>query len=426
MRNANSILKALLALLMCLIVSAPAEAQRRGQQPAEEVLFPNALREEPKIKPVNRLQRQLKAVYDNSLEEDKQAETEAGGKQLLASSQAGPYEKALVNQLLAQVELGRDDPGRDNYLAAIAYYQAALESGGLTNNQYFPVMQNVAQLQFQEEDYSGAIETFSRYMQESQTETAQLLSLRGNAYYRMENYEQAAADLRKAMGLQDTPDSAVSQMLMASLFELGRNEEAASVAAELLQKEPQNANLVRNLSAIYVNGDQIDKAIEVLADGLQRGVTAEQRDYIELSKMYRYAEQDVKAAELMVSGLSSGVVEPSLEIYRALGEAYYFSENIAQASEAFGKADEFATDGEMALNHARTLAELERWADTKAAANRAISKGVKRPGDAYVILGAAEFGLNNQPAGLAAYREAAKYPETKAMAEAYLRQTSRR
>jgi tetratricopeptide (TPR) repeat protein len=79
----------------------------------------------------------------------------------------------------------------------------------------------------------------------------------------------------------------------------------------------------------------------------------------------------------------------------------------------------------MALNQARALAELERWSETKAAANQAITKGVKRPGDAYVILGAAEFGLNNQPAALAAYREAAKYPETKTMAETYLRQVNR-
>jgi tetratricopeptide (TPR) repeat protein len=142
--------------------------------------------------------------------------------------------------------------------------------------------------------------------------------------------------------------------------------------------------------------------------------------------MYRYAEQDAQAAELLTRGLESGVVKPSFEIYRGLGESYYFSENIAQAADAFGKADELAADGEMALNHARALAELERWSETKAAANRAISKGVKRPGDAYVILGAAEFGLNNQAGAINAYREAAKYPETKAMAEAYLRQTSRR
>ncbi|MFN7782418.1 MAG: tetratricopeptide repeat protein [Lysobacterales bacterium] len=420
MRTSHFMLKTSLFLALGLGLIATADAQRRGKQAEEEVLYPNATREEPEVKPVSRLQRQLKQLFDLSQEEGKEAQTEEAAKSLLAAAAAGPYEKSLANQLLAQIELDRD-----NYPGAIDYFQAALEAGGLKNNQYFQILQNVGQLQFQEELYSEAAATFTRLLEETRAESAQIYALRGNCYYRMEQYEQAVTDLRKAISLQEKPETTVSQLLMGSLFELGRAGEAAEIAAGLLASDPQNVNLIRNLAAIYVNADEIGKAVETMEDGINRGVLTEERDYIELSKMYRYAEQDLKAAELIARAVEEGKVQPTLEIYRGLGEAYYFSENIAQAAEAFGKADELATDGEMALNHARTLAELERWQETKAAANRAISKGVKRPGDAYVILGAAEFGLNNQPAALAAYREAAKYPETKAMAEAYLRQVNR-
>lgn len=420
MRTPHFMLKTSLFLALGLGLIATADAQRRGKQAEEEVLYPNATREEPEVKPASRLQRQLKQLFDLSQEEGKEAQTEEVAKSLLAASAAGPYEKSLANQLLAQIELDRD-----NYPGAIAYFQAALEAGGLKNNQYFQIMQNIGQLQFQEELYSDAAATFTRLLEETRADSAQIYALRGNCYYRMEQYEQAVTDLRKALSLQEKPETTVSQLLMGSLFELGRAGEAAEIAAGLLANDPQNVNLIRNLAAIYVNADEIAKAVETMEDGINRGVLTEERDYIELSKMYRYAEQDLKAAELIARAVQEGKVQPTLEIYRGLGEAYYFSENITQAAEAFGKADELAADGEMALNHARTLAELERWPETKAAANRAITKGVKRPGDAYVILGAAEFGLNNQPAALAAYREAAKYPETKAMAEAYLRQVNR-
>lgn len=420
MRTPFFFVKTSLVLVLGLGLMSAAEAQRRGQTPAEEVMFPNATRAEPNLKPAQRTQRQLKKVFDLSQEEGKDAETEEAAKALLATSGVGSYEISLANQILAQIELDRD-----NYPGAIAYFQAALEAGGLKNNQYYQILQNIGQLQFQDEMYADAAATFTRWIEETQSETAQMYALRGNSYYRLEQYELAVTDLRKAMSLQDKVENSVSQLLMGSLFELGRAGEAAEIAAGLLQNDPQNVGLIRNLSAIYVNAEQIGKAIETMEDGINRGVLVEERDYIELSKMYRYGEQDLKAAELISRALQEGKVKPSLEIYRGLGEAYYFSENIAQAAEAFGKADELATDGEMALNHARALAELERWPETKAAANRAISKGVRRPGDAYVILGAAEFGLNNQPAALAAYREAAKHPETKAMAEAYLRQVNR-
>lgn len=420
MRTSIFFVKTSLVLALGLGLMSSADAQRRGQQAAEEVLYPNATRTEPNLKPAQRVQRQMKRVFDLSQEEGKDAETEEAAKALLATSGVGPYETSLTNQILGQIELDRD-----NYPGAIAYFQAGLDAGGYKNNQYYQIMQNIGQLQFQEELYAEAAATFTRWMDETKAETPQIYALRGNAYYRLEQYEAAVTDLRKAMALQEKPDNSVSQLLMGSLFELGRANEAAEVAAEILSRDPNNVGLIRNLSAIYVNADQVGKAIETMEAGIASGVLVEERDYIELSKMYRFAEQDLKAADLISRALQEGKVRPTLEVFRSQGEAYYFSENIPQAAEAFGKADELATDGEMALNHARTLAELERWPETKAAANRAISKGVRRPGDAYVILGAAEFGLNNQPAALAAYREAAKYPETKAMAESYLRQVNR-
>jgi tetratricopeptide (TPR) repeat protein len=360
-------------------------------------------------------------MYDLSQEEGKDAETEAAAKELLAARGVGPYEISLINQILGFIELERD-----NMPAAIAYLQTALEAGGLNNNQHYQIMQNIGQMQFGEEDYAGAIATMTRFLEETRSDATTAIAIRGNAFYRAERYEEAVADLRKAMTLSDKPESAISQMLMASLFELGQTDEAAVVAADLLQREPDNASLVRNLAAIYANAEKVDKSIEILQSGLDRGVTNTDRDYIELAKMYRFAEQDQRAAELLNSGLTAGAITASLDVYKTIGEAYYFSDNTEAAVDAYGKADELSTDGEMALNQARALYELERWTEVKAAVNRAISKGVRRTGDAYVILGAAEFGLNNEAGGLNAYREAAKYPETKDSAEAFLRQATRR
>jgi tetratricopeptide (TPR) repeat protein len=421
MPTALTLLRSTLLLLACLLVATPAEAQRRGRQPAEEVLFPNAQREEPTVKPAQRLQRQLKKMYDLSQEDGKDVETEAAAKELLAAPGVGPYEISLTNQILGFIELDRD-----NLPAAIAYLQAALDAGGFNNNQHYQIMQNIGQMQFGEEDYAAAIATLTRFLDETRSETVTAIAIRGNAFYRAERYEEAVADLRKVMALSEKPESAIAQMLMASLFELGQTDEAAAVASDLLQREPDNASLVRNLSAIYASAEQVDKSIEILQGGLDRGVTNTDRDYIELAKMYRFAEQDQRAAELLSGGLAAGVVTPSLEVYKTIGEANYFSDNTQAAVEAYGKADEFASDGEMALNQARALYELERWTEVKAAVTKAIAKGLRRMGDAYVILAAAEFGLNNEAAALSAYREAAKYPETKESAEAFLRQATRR
>ena len=51
---------------------------------------------------------------------------------------------------------------------------------------------------------------------------------------------------------------------------------------------------------------------------------------------------------------------------------------------------------------------------------------MRSPGDAWIVIGRAEFGLGNRAGLIAAYREAAKYPETKETAEAWLKKNASR
>ena len=78
-------------------------------------------------------------------------------------------------------------------------------------------------------------------------------------------------------------------------------------------------------------------------------------------------------------------------------------------------------DGEMFLNVGKLQAGEEHWAAAKAAARSALDKGVKKPGGAWQVIGQSEKELGNKPAALAAYREAAKYPETRKWADASIK-----
>jgi tetratricopeptide (TPR) repeat protein len=92
-----------------------------------------------------------------------------------------------------------------------------------------------------------------------------------------------------------------------------------------------------------------------------------------------------------------------------------------EAIAAYRKSLPLAKDGEPALNLARILSNEEDYAGSKAAAKEALAKGLKRPGDAWMVIGRSEFGLGNKAALVAAYKEAAKYPESKQQAEEWLR-----
>jgi tetratricopeptide (TPR) repeat protein len=157
-----------------------------------------------------------------------------------------------------------------------------------------------------------------------------------------------------------------------------------------------------------------------------KGLLTEERDYRQLYAMYLNSEnKEAEAIAVINEGLTKGVLKETAEVYNALAQAYYFTDRYDEAIEAYTKAAPLGKDGEGALNLARVLSNEERFAESKAAAQDAIARGIKRPGDAWIIIARAEFGLNNNPGMIAAYREAAKFPETKQQAQDWLKRAGK-
>src|SRR3546814_2002450 len=77
--------------------------------------------------------------------------------------------------------------------------------------------------------------------------------------------------------------------------------------------------------------------------------------------------------------MEKGVIKPDYQTYVALGQAYYFTDQPAQAIENYRKAAPLAPDGETYLNLARILWGEGQLGEAKQAAQKALDKGVKKP-----------------------------------------------
>ena len=388
MKPATLTFKAVLVLLLLSLFAAlPADAARRDKKEEEkkEALYPNATRTEPKIKPVASLNKQLAKLYELN-DEEKFDDVLVEGQKILDHKKAGPYEKSIANQVMGFAYIDKDD-----YPTAIKYLQAALDANGLPNDSHYQMLGQIVQMQMAEERYEDAEKSSAQLLSETRSEKPELLATRGNVLYRLERYDEAAELLKKAIATSPEPQESWSQLLM-------------------------------NLAAIYAQADDFEKASQVLERARAANLLTEENDYRQLYAIYLNSEGKEKEAIAVINeGLQKNILKKNAEVYVALGQAYYFTEQPNEAIDAYKSAVTLATDGEPALNLARMLSNEERHAEAKAAAQEAIRKGVKKPGDAYMVLGRAEFGLDNRAGLVAAYKEAAKFPETKQQAEEWLR-----
>lgn len=408
---------ALILLLAGLMATGTALAQRSKKSEDKAPLYPNATREEPEAKASQRMAPKLQKLQD-AYHDEKYDQAQSLADEIIGNKRANDYEKSFATQVLAHVAIDQDD-----YPKAIGLMQQTLQLNGLPNDAHFQMMFQVAQMQLAEEQYGPALETLERFTNETRSDDPKILALRGNAMYRTERYEEAVTLLKQAIESSEQPEESWLQLLMATYFEMDRAAEAAGIAEQLVARKPDDKTLIRNLSSIYLQAEQNEKAAKVLEDAKARGLLTEAKDYEQLYKLYYYIEQEDKAIATINEGLQKNILPPSVEVYRIIGDAHYFSERIPQAVEAYTKGAALATDGEMDLLRARLLHELERYQDSKSAAQKAIDRGVKRKGDAYLILGGAELGMDNKAGAIAAYKQAAKFPESKTVAETWLRQS---
>lgn len=359
------------------------KASARGAKSESRVeqQYPDATRQAPTAKASAKMSSKLQKMV-KQLDDDKPDEARRIADEIIADPKANEYDRAFAAQAAAQAAYDADDVE-----GAMRYLTQAIEANGLDNNAHYGAMFMLAQLQLQEDQFEQALATFDRFFAETKSQKPEHLVLKGNALYRLDRFPEAAAVLKQAIDASPEPRSDWLQLLMGAYIENNQTAEAAQVAETVAAKNPNDKRAQMNLAAVYLQSDMFDKAAAVMEKLRAAGQLNEDKDYRQLYSTYLNMEgKEKEAATIINEGLEKGILKPEFQTYLALAQSYYFSDQSAQAIEAYRKAAPLAPDGETYLNLARALWQEDRIAEAKEAAKQAMAKGLKKPDDAKKIL----------------------------------------
>ncbi len=355
------------------------ESQQKAPEQAPR--FPNATREEPEARASAKLGKQLEKLFDAYNAQDS-ATVLSLADQIIANEDANAYERAVSARLAGASLLNKDNA------RALGYLQKSVEFNGLNNNEHYESMLLVAQLQLQEQKYAESLATIDKFLAETRSQQPEHLVVKGNALYRLQRYPEAAAVLKQAVETAPQPDPQWLQLLMGAYADMGQPAEATKIAENLAAKNPNDKRTQMNLASIYMESGQDDKAVAILEKLRAAGQLEGEADYHNLYAMYINGEKYAEGIAVINEGLEKGLLKPDYETYKALAQAYWFSEQPDKAIDAYKKAAPLAPDGETWLNLARALNNEGRAAEAKEAAQQALAKGVSKPEDAKRIIGA--------------------------------------
>ena len=359
---------------------AAREAARGGADTSQRAAeYPAATRKEPGLTASSRLTPRLNKVSEAHAEGDlATAETEAEA--ILGNNAANAYERAITLRLLADLLIGTDDA------RAMDTLRQVIELDGLNNNDHYNTMLALAQMQVGQDDYSGAVATLDRMIAETKTDKPEPAVLRGSALYNLERYDEAIAVLEPVVKAH--PERADwNQLLMATYSEAGRTADAAALAEQIASATPGDKRAQLNLASVYLQADDYPNAIAVYERLRGAGELTEEREYNNLAALYLNTDGgEANAITVLNDGLEKGVLAGDYKTYSLLAQAYYFTDQYDKAIEFYGKAAPLAEDGSAYLNLAKVLANGGRDADAKAAAQKALDKGLPNPEEARKLL----------------------------------------
>ncbi len=322
--------------------------ENKQQKTANPPLFPASTRLEPPAKASvkgGKALQEIIALYDAQDFPAVMAKTDALG----ATDSANAYDKGFAYQIAANAASDAGDDAK-----AIEYFQKALQTDGLGNNDHYQVMYSLAAVQYGAERYPDSLATLERFLAETKADKPEYLSLKA-----------------------------------ALLNNLDRGAEAAALYEQLLTKSPDDKKILMNAVSLYQQADNFAKANALLLDAQKRGLLTEPREYRALYIGYINDNKLKEALALIDEGIAKGVIKPSPELandYSVIGQYAYGDDNTEMAIEMFKRAAPMAKDGEAYLNLAKVYINESRVAEAKAAAQQALAKGVKRPEEAKKIL----------------------------------------
>ena len=387
----QALLSVLIATVLGGVVVADAAAQsrsadrggeRRGGSSAKaEVRYPEATRTEPKGKASSKMGSKLQKLFA-AYNKDDYEQTRALADEIIAADNANDYDKAVANQLASQAAYNLDDNA-----AAKQYLQQAVALNQLDNNGHYQALLMLAQLQLQDDQYAEGLANIDKYFAESKSNKPEELIIKGQALYQSEKYAEAIPVLKAAIAASPEPKDNWNQLLMAAYAEAGQTGEAVKEAEALAARNPDDKKTQLNLASMYMQADDMDKAAAVMDKLRAAGLLTEEREYKQLYSIYANTdnkEQDVIA--VINEGLSKGILKPDYQVYLALAQSYYYTEQVSQAIDAWKKAAPLSPNGETYLNLARVLHGEGRIPEAKQAARDALAKGVKNPADANRII----------------------------------------
>ena len=335
--------------------------------------------------------------------------------ELKDSPRLNDHEQALVWQSYGYV-YGM----QEKYQEATEAFEKSLAKNALPDSAQANVQFNVAQLYVLRERYADAVTVFRDWFTKTPDPSSDAHYIYAIALFHTGDKEEALVHGRAAVERAKVPKEAWLQLVLAVYVDTKQYEEAASALEALTALYPKKLYW-QQLSAVYAESGDFNKALAASAIAYEQGVLTDEKELRQLAQLYLYNRIPYQAALVLEKGMSDGVIPETAETSLLLADAWVLARERAKAEKPLEQAGARSADGALYFRLAQVQVERENWAAARTSLTRALEKGnLSDPGNAQLLLGIAWASDSKWDEARRAFQAAAAHENTAAAAKAWL------
>jgi tetratricopeptide (TPR) repeat protein len=273
----------------------------------------------------------------------------------------------------------------------------------------------VAQIHLALEQYPDAAKALERWFENTNEPNSHAYYLLAVAYYQQSKHEKALEPAKKAVEIAKKPNQSWLQMLVGLYLEQERFADALPHVEVLVTHFPRK-NYYTQLSALYAQLELEEKSLAIMQLAYQQGFLTLDRELRRLGEMYLYHGLPQRAAGLMEKAFDEEKVEVDAKSLELLGNSFLMARDLDKAVDPLSRAAELSEEGEIYIRLGQIFLEREDWNAAADALSKGIERGVKKEGDAQLLLGIAYYNQNESKNAWRAFRAAREFEKSKVSA----------
>ncbi len=343
--------------------------------------------------------RRLNNIHED-LAEDRYVEAKDGLDRLSRAS-LNDYEEALVLQTYGFIYVQQGQ-----YKQAVDYFERSLGMEALPGQAQQGMLYSLASLYAGEGQYLKAIETMRRWFRYEAEPNPEAYMVIATSFAELERYDDALPYVRKAIAMSAEPIESWYMLELAIYFQSERFRDAAGLLKRMVQIWPASGKYWDMLASSYLELKQDKDALDTMMVAYTNGLIEGSTRLMAVIQLNMTLDIPFTAGRILDAEMAAGRIATDKKNLELLLQAWSMAKEYDRALATIDRLGPLAEDGSYFMQKASLSNERGDWEEVIDAVERALAKGIDKPGEAHLLAGMAYTELKQYDRAIEAFTSA--------------------